>query len=444
MMVVLVNLLLLLVLPTGHGEQTASNRTLTRLFHEEGNFSDTLGTIKYVAYSALANCIVMFGLVGNLLNLVVLTRPNLKGVMYVYLLALAVSNLCVLITAIPGLYDIYTGLEDGTYTTAFYSAHVKLPLINSFMASSVYIIICMTVNRYISIYRPSQFQRIHTHKNARISIVCSFAGGMLFHIPLCFFQEVVCRDWMEEESNQTTCLYWIAQEYEEVASTWMGTVYLYSSEAVLRFGPITVLGILNSLIIYKFQQIAKKRQRLKGYTGGAGGGTAASSRVETTPPSSPAPSNVITSASRVSISHDGQLIEKMTDAKLPSTVTRTKSSRTSTRRRSLQSPEERMLVIVLISIVVLFVCCTTPAAILSLFFTTKFDNDFGFQVFRAVANNLELLNFALNFYIYCLCSAEIRRAFVSVFTNIVGVLIKDKGGGGGSGGEVVKFDQTTK
>ena len=25
------------------------------------------------------------------------------------------------------------------------------------------------------------------------------------------------------------------------------------------------------------------------------------------------------------------------------------------------------------------------------------------QVFRAVANNLELLNFALNFYIYCLC-----------------------------------------
>ena len=25
------------------------------------------------------------------------------------------------------------------------------------------------------------------------------------------------------------------------------------------------------------------------------------------------------------------------------------------------------------------------------------------KVFRAVANNLELLNFALNFYIYCLC-----------------------------------------
>ena len=131
------------------------------------------------------------GLVGNLLNLVVLSRPNLKGVMYVYLLGLAVSNLCVLLTAIPGLYDISSGLEDGTYTTAFYQAHLKLPMINSFMASSVYIIICMTVNRYISIYKPTQFQRFHTHKNARISILSAFAGGILVHVPLCFQNRVI-------------------------------------------------------------------------------------------------------------------------------------------------------------------------------------------------------------------------------------------------------------
>ena len=80
-----------------------------------------------------------------------------------------------------------------------------------------------------------------------------------------------------------------------------------------------------------------------------------------------------------------------------------------------------MLVVVLISIVVLFVCCTTPAAVLSVLFTEKFDKHLGFQIFRAVANILELLNFALNFYIYCLCSAEIRRAFVSVFQDILGL-----------------------
>merc|ERR1719320_1135565 len=71
---------------------------------------------------------------GNLLSLLVLTRPNL----------------CVLITAVPALFDISQGFQGGSYTTAIYQAHFKIPLINSFMASSVYIIICMTINRYIS------------------------------------------------------------------------------------------------------------------------------------------------------------------------------------------------------------------------------------------------------------------------------------------------------
>merc|ERR1712073_52770 len=77
-----------------------------------------------------------------------------------------------------------------------------------------------------------------------------------------------------------------------------------------------------------------------------------------------------------------------------------------------------MGVVVLISIIVLFVCCTTPAAVLSVLHGVKKDQHLGFQIFRAIANNLELLNFALNFYIYCLCSAEIRRAFASLFRNV--------------------------
>ena len=85
-----------------------------------------------------------------------------------------------------------------------------------------------------------------------------------------------------------------------------------------------------------------------------------------------------------------------------------------------------MLVLVLISIVVLFVCCTTPAAILSIFFSVSLNKHLGFQIFRALANNLELLNFALYFYIYCLCGAEIRRAFVCLFKQWAGLIKMDK------------------
>jgi hypothetical protein len=99
----------------------------------------------------------------------------------------------------------------------------------------------------------------------------------------------------------------------------------------------------------------------------------------------------------------------------------------STRRRGLHNPEERMLVVVLIAIVVLFVICTTPAAILTLSFDDKRVKQVGFSVFRASANNLELLGFALNFFVYCLCSADIRRAFVDVlFDNWLVLWIRQK------------------
>ena len=102
--------------------------------------------------------------------------------------------------------------------------------------------------------------------------------------------------------------------------------------------------------------------------------------------------------------------------------------RVSSRRRGLHSPEERMLVVVLIAIVVLFVICTTPAAILSILFmkdSSFFQVSLGYAIFRAMANNFELLGFALNFFVYCLCSADIRRAFVDVlFENCLVAFIK--------------------
>lgn len=94
-------------------------------------------------------------------------------------------------------------------------------------------------------------------------------------------------------------------------------------------------------------------------------------------------------------------------------------NRASTRRRGLHSPEERMLVVVLIAIVVLFVVCTTPAAFLTLSITSERKKLVGFSIFRACANNLELLGFALNFFVYCLCSADIRQAFVDVLSYIL-------------------------
>ena len=48
-------------------------------------------------------------------------------------------------TLLQNIYPWIEGLGGGEFATAFFTAHLMFPLINSFMASSVYIIICMTV-----------------------------------------------------------------------------------------------------------------------------------------------------------------------------------------------------------------------------------------------------------------------------------------------------------
>ncbi|CAG0915443.1 unnamed protein product [Notodromas monacha] len=64
----------------------------------------------------------------------------------------------------------------------------------------------------------------------------------------------------------------------------------------------------------------------------------------------------------------------------------------------------------------LFFVCMTPVAVLSIMFSTEMYLDsISFQVFRAVANTLEIVNFAMTFYIYCLFSTEFRQTFLQLF-----------------------------
>ena len=257
--------------------------------------------IYHVAFNIVAMVIVAIGILGNVLNLVVLTRPKLKGVMYVYLLGLAVSNLSVLITAIPALMSIAKSPEpiySSLYAIAFFFAHLEIPLLNAFMAASVYIIIGMTVNRYISIYKPTHFQRIHTFKNAYLAIASSFIFGSVLHVPLAF-QDYVYETCANEDGTAPSCpsptlndtrKYNISNEMDDpgggtqvalhtctekiyvvcanvsYTSSIIFSIYTYCSESLLRFGPIITLTILNILIIARFNRIVRRREVLKGNT----------------------------------------------------------------------------------------------------------------------------------------------------------------------------------
>lgn len=314
--------------------------------------------IRGIAYKFVAPIIVIAGILGNILNLIVLRKPFLKSCTRLFLIALASSDLSVMVTVIPMVFRL-NKYHSNSFEIAYFYAHIELFITNVFISASVLIVVCLTIERYFSVCRPTTFKSIHTKRNAKTGIAWCYIFAILVSLPLIIFKKVCIINKFDNS--------WILWEFEEntfVTNNVYWTVYLWFSEIFIRIGPCIILAILNILIIKKFRKVAAKRRAL-----------------------------------------------------LMSVTFNNVTDNLQNRKRSIKSSKlqlEKKLGALLQAIVVLFFVTMTPSSILSLVYSETHEPVFGFQIFRATANNLELSNFALNFYVYFLCSREFRIALSNV------------------------------
>ncbi|CAN7939081.1 unnamed protein product [Ixodes hexagonus] len=304
-----------------------------------------IDTLKFIAYGVVSFVIIALGIVGNLINLVVLTRPNLKGVTFVYLTWLATSDLLTLVVAVFSMLRLH-GIQPRTYPAAFYFAHVEMPLVNALMASSVFIVVAVTIDRYWSVCLPTRYREFHNSRRAKLAIVTAYVAAGLLYVPVAF-QKSPVPVW-DKFANRTQ---YVPCDNISVSRQPVFKIYLLVKEVIVRVGPVLVVAVLNTTIILTFRQFMRKRQKLMN----------------------------------------------------------------STNRDTGKFLEEQRLVILLAAIVIMFCVCMTPAAVLTVLISDDKELNYGFQLFRAIANDMEMANFAMNFYVYCLCSSEIRDTFLRLF-----------------------------
>ncbi|XP_067144604.1 probable G-protein coupled receptor B0563.6 [Centruroides vittatus] len=318
------------------------NRTNFTLEDHEYN----MRKLKFIAYGIIGSIIICMGVLGNIINLAVLTRPNLKGVTFVYLTWLAISDLMTLVLGITSMLRLQ-GIQSTTYSASLYYAYAELPLVNAFMASSVFLVVALTVDRYFSVCLPTKFKDIHNKRRAKRSIAMAYVISFLIYIPICFQKIPV--EFVNSE-NETV---YVACENPSVFKHPAFKIYLLVKELTVRLGPVVILAILNVTIIVTFGKILRRRKEMFG---------------------------------NASLRREG----------------------------SRKYTEEKRLIVLLCGIVVLFFVCMTPAALLTLLNSDDKEANFSFQVFRSLANVIELANFSMNFYVYCFCSSDIRRTFVGL------------------------------
>lgn len=86
-----------------------------------------------------------------------------------------------------------------------------------------------------------------------------------------------------------------------------------------------------------------------------------------------------------------------------------------TNRKDNTANKDDTLVYILGGIVAMFFICNIPAAINLLFINETVKQRVDYQIFRAVANLLEITNHASQFYVFCACSQDYRVTFLQKF-----------------------------
>jgi hypothetical protein len=187
-----------------------------------------------------------------------------------------------------------------------------------------------------------------------MAVATSFLLGLIVSFPLCILKYVVVNS--EEEMmarNSSECRFQYL-ENRNVTAHPLWTAYVWIGESLVRFLPGLILVILNMLILIKYHGVVKTRRQMQ----------------------------------------RGQ----------PNANANGNNGRSD---RNLE--QERKLLTLLLSIIVLFFITNIPSAVLSIIYDQELEDFHSFQVFRAVANLLEMSNFALNFCMYFLCSKEFRK-----------------------------------
>ncbi|XP_068241770.1 probable G-protein coupled receptor AH9.1 isoform X2 [Palaemon carinicauda] len=317
--------------------------------------------LNIIVYQHVLPALIALAVLTNLLNVFMLWKVRMKQrqqkrtdmeTTYKYLMWLAITDLLASISLIPSLIHVdRTALP---YGWAFYYAHFEIPLMNALTSASVYIVVGLSIDRFIAVCFPRRYRSVNAPRLAVVRITLSLVVPLLIYVPHSFYQRVVCSE---------TGAGWTYKGVEALTGSLTWHVWEIIVELCHRMIPATILAILNMCIIVTFRKIMEQKESMV--------------RAERFPKEEKRPAE------------------------------------------SSRSQRERRLVHLLVAIVCCFLLTNLPAAVLALKDTAGSSfGTFEHEIFRAIANCLEMLGFSLNFVLYFFFVSDMKKVLLDTLTFI--------------------------
>ncbi|KAG7197872.1 hypothetical protein KM043_001683 [Ampulex compressa] len=178
---------------TDYPEAGWLSRNLTSNASEDGPYeceqlANSTGLFDFVVCGVLVNLVGLFGIFGNALSMIILSRPQMKSSINYLLIGLARCDTVLIVTSVliyglPAIYA-YTGLLFD-YKFIVYPKIVRYLYPLSCMAQivTVYLTLTVTLERYIAVCHPLKAKSFCTYGRAQLAVLVIVIFAFVYNLP---------------------------------------------------------------------------------------------------------------------------------------------------------------------------------------------------------------------------------------------------------------------
>ncbi|ALC43006.1 FR [Drosophila busckii] len=219
--------------------------------------------IEFWVCGVLINIVGILGILGNVISMIILSRPQMRSSINYLLIGLARCDTVLIISSmllfgIPSIYP-YTGHFFGYYNYVYpFISPAMFPIGMIAQTASIYMTFTVTLERYVAVCHPLRARALCTYGRARIYFIVCVCFALAYNMPR--FWEVLTVSYQLPHSD--VVLHCVHPSPLRRNPTYIN-IYIHWCYLIVNYIiPFLTLAILNSLIYRQVKRANRERQRL--------------------------------------------------------------------------------------------------------------------------------------------------------------------------------------
>lgn len=164
---------------------------------------------RFITNGLLLNIIGVLGILGNIISMIILSRPQMRSSINYLLIGLARIDTVLILTSIllfglPGIYP-YSGLMFTYYFVVY--PHITtfvFPLAMIVQTASVYLTLTVSFERFVAVCHPLRARSLCTYGRARIYVVVIIVFSVVYNLPK-LWETKIRNEWHPEANVTVYC-----------------------------------------------------------------------------------------------------------------------------------------------------------------------------------------------------------------------------------------------